>query len=108
MIPYELILIILEYLNDIDVNISFKLINKIDIIKYQNIENLLKLKNKNIVVVTTENKEKYIYYYIKISNDKYYRIIKVVNNYYDNIELKISICDYNLPLYIIPIDVIYS
>ena len=107
MLPYEIILYIIKLLNDMDANISFKLINKIEITKYQNIENLLKFKNKNIVVVTTENKEKYIYYYIKISNDKYYRIIKVVNNYYDNIEIKISICDYNLPLYNIPISVLY-
>lgn len=108
MIPLEIIIYILKLLNDIEANISFKLINKIKINNFKNIEELLKKQKKNTVIVNTYNNEFYVYYYMKISENKFYRIIKVINNMYNSNEIIINICDSNLPLYNIPIDVIYS
>ena len=46
-LPKEILLIIFEYLNDIDVRIYFKLIKKIDIIKFNNIDSSLKIRKNN-------------------------------------------------------------
>ena len=101
MIPYELILIILEYLNDIDVNISFNLIKKINI---NNFTNLIKNNKRTIVY---HNDEIYVYNYIKINSVKHYRIIKIINNNYNQNEIITSIINTNIPLYNIHISTLY-
>lgn len=101
MIPYEVILIILEYLNDIDVNINFNLIKKINI---NNFKNLIKFNTRTIVY---HNDETYVYNYIKINSVKHYRIIKTINNNYNQNELITSIINTNQPLYNIHISTLY-
>ena len=102
-IPNEVINIIFEYLNDIDVNISFGLIKKIDINKYYFLDVLFELKKKKNLFITTNNDDIYVYKYIDITESKYYRIITIVSELYNTNEIITELCDNNLPLFSVKI-----
>lgn len=77
MLPKEIINIILfEYLNDIDVNISFGIFNKIKLNNFEKIENKLRL--KSFYVRDLFFGEEYIYRFISINTLKFYRLTLVI------------------------------
>lgn len=77
MLPKEIINIILfEYLNDIDVNISFGIFNKIKLDNFEKIENILKY--QTFYVRELFFGEEYIYRFISINTLKFYRLTLVI------------------------------
>ena len=106
-IPKEIILIIFEYLNDIDVRIYFNLIKKIDLIKYNNIDSSLKIRKNNFYCCYDDINLNifYFYRYINILNNKFYRIIYTIDKNYENtIEIKTQVCDSLNRLYSYTVD----
>jgi hypothetical protein len=109
-LPKEIILIIFEYLNDIDVKIYFNLIKKIDLNKFNNIDNIdnsLKIRKNNFYCCYDDVSLNifYFYRYINILNNKFYRIIYTIDKNYENtIEIKTQVCDSLNRLYSYTVD----
>jgi hypothetical protein len=108
LIPKELLIKIFEY-SDIDIRMHFKIKNKLNLNKYENINLILKENSKRFKVYYEINENdinKTIYFtyrYLHIKDSKYFRLTLI--DQYDSIfnEFKVDIVNEEIPTYVQPI-----
>ena len=100
IIPNEIIeKILFQYLNDIELKIYFNRIGKIDISKFKFLNKIISNDIKSFSLFYRRDSTSYVYRYIHISDNKFYRLTFEFDDGDIYGIIKTEICNHLIPMY---------